>query len=629
MYLLVVIALLVFGYGMFRLYREWRQGKPQNRLSDIPARLWNVVKQSLAQKRILRERKPGLMHSLIAWGFLALFLTTCAIALQVYTGLPLFKGTPYLVFKVLANTAGLCMLAGLIIAAVRRLGRPDYLSRTKDDYWVLIVLAAIIVTGFLVQAIRIAIAEDPWSAFGYVGWLMAPALSALFSVPTLSVLHVVFWWLHLLLALFFIAWLPYSKLAHIVLGPLGQFLYNRDSQGVPGLIDFEDETLESYGKSRQAEFPWKSFLDLDACVRCGRCQIQCPANVSGKHLNPRGIIQDIKEHVHAGGEEVLPGAVIREEDIWACMTCRSCEEQCPLFIEHADRLVELRRWLVLTESRFPSELKQVFRNLETNGNAWGIGFATREDVYREIGLENAADAENAEILLWPGCAGAFDPRNQKVLGAFAQLLSKADIAYVTLGNAERCCGDPARRLGNEYLFQTLATENIETIKATGIKRIVTTCPHCLHMLKEEYPSLGGDFEVVHHTQFLSELMRDGRLATAPHSGELFFHDSCYLGRYAGEFEAPRELLRASGYELKEAPRNREKSFCCGGGGGRMWQEEPEGQRVSEIRIAEFAPADVPVVTACPYCLTMLQDAVASSGQQREIRDIAEALLEAV
>jgi len=622
-YPLFAIALAFLIFGMIRLIRKWHKGVAENRCNSIWRRLGNVITQSLGQKRILRDALPGTMHALIAWSFLVLTITTLVVAVQLYFGLAIFAGNSYFFFKVLANTAGLVMLIGLFVFLVRRLRRPDYLSQASDDIWVLVILLVILATGFIIQAIRMVITDDPYGHFGYVSWVMTPLFKAMFTPVALTALHSILWWFHFLLAMFFIAWLPYSKLAHIILGPAGQFLFNDGPKGVPSLIDFEDEAAESFGKSSLKEFSWKTWFDADACVRCGRCQQNCPAHKSGKNLNPRTTIASIKELACLNNETTLPGIVVSEEDIWACTTCRSCEEQCPLFIEQVNLLIEMRRWLVLTESRFPKELQQLFRNLENNGNAWGMGLTLREVQYDEMGLENQ---EHPEILLWPGCSAAFDMRNQEVLKAFIQLLKQAGVRYTALGNSERCCGDPARRLGNEYLFTTLATENIENIKATGIRQLVTTCPHCLHMLKDEYPTLGSDFSIVHHSQYLAELIKTTRLELSMKTTRIILQDSCYLGRYCGEYDAPRSILESAGVSIVEPVHKREQSVCCGAGGGRMWLEEIEGKRVSKQCLAELTPAEVPIVTVCPYCLTMLNDELITCDEKREIMDIAEVLV---
>nr|WP_242860315.1 (Fe-S)-binding protein [Desulfosporosinus sp. I2] len=382
--------------------------------------------------------------------------------------------------------------------------------------------------------------------------------------------------------------------------------------------------------------------------------------MSGKHLTPKGIIQDMRVLMEETGEALkaekklsagvagqeaaaasesdesegwtgraLIGEVISEEDIWACTTCRSCEQQCPVFVEHVDKTIDMRRNLVLMETRFPGEAQLAFKNMENNGNPWGIGWSTRADFLTGLGVKTYEEDPEVEYLYWPGCSGAFDARNQKVSAALVKLLQAAGVRFAILGNEEKCCGDSARKLGNEYLFYSLATENIEVMKGYGVKKIITQCPHCYNFLKNEYPQLGGDFEVIHHTVFLLDLVKSGKLKLSRGDNKsVTYHDSCYLGRYNEIYDQPRELLKAVGLEIKEMKHTGEKSFCCGAGGGRMWLEENEGQRINEMRTDEAIAVKTDYVsTACPFCLTMIVDGIAAreAGEQLKALDIAEIL----
>jgi len=325
----------------------------------------------------------------------------------------------------------------------------------------------------------------------------------------------------------------------------------------------------------------------------------------------------------------LIGEVIPEEDLWACTTCRSCEQQCPVFIEHVDKTIDMRRNLVLMETRFPSEAQLAFKNMENNGNPWGIGWSTRADFLTNLGVKTCEEDPGAEYLYWPGCSGAFDARNQKVSAALVKLLNAAGVRYAILGNEEKCCGDSARKLGNEYLFYSLASENIEVMKGHGVKKIITQCPHCYNLIKNEYPQFGGNFEVIHHTVFLLDLIKSGKLKLSHGAGKtVTYHDSCYLGRYNQIYDQPRELLKTVGLDIKEMAHTGEKSFCCGAGGGRMWLEEHEGQRINEMRTDEAIALKTDYVgTACPFCLTMIADGIGARGvgEQLKALDIAEIL----
>lgn len=667
-YPMLVIALGFFCYGFYQHYRIWRLGQPENRWQNVGTRIGDVLIYGFGHKRILKDGFPGIMHLLIFWGFALLMFATTIVALQADFGMNIFNGGLYIFIKITANAFGLLAIIGVLMAIWRRYGqRPDRLDNKKDDAIVLALILAILVTGFVIQAVRMAALDDPWGVYAFIGYAMAPLFQGL-SETTLEGVHSFLWWFHFILVMVFFGYFPYSKLFHILLAPANQFLRKHGPIGIPEKIDFEDESLETYGKSKLNEFSWKTLFNSDACLRCGRCQDNCPAYLSGKHLNPKKVIQDmgaymeettkaLKEYHKAkpalavatqGSEEVaaaaeipteeelglgqLIGDVIPEEDLWACTTCRSCEEQCPIFIEHVDKTIDMRRNLVLMESRFPSEAQLAFKNMENNGNPWGIGWSNRSDFLTGLGVKTLEENPEAEILYWPGCSGAFDVRNQKVASAFVKLLQKANVNFAIIGNEEKCCGDSARRLGNEYLFYSLATENIEVMNGYGVKKIVTQCPHCFTVLKQDYPEFGGKYEVIHHTQFINELMKTGRLQFNKEVGQtITYHDSCYLGRYHEIYKEPRELLKAAGFTILEMPHHHEKSFCCGAGGGRMWLEEHEGVRINEMRTDEALALGADIVgTGCPFCLTMINDGIAAREADKvKALDIAEILAEKI
>jgi len=688
LYLFFAITLMVLGYGVYRRLRLWKMGQPENRWQEVWAGIKDILVYGLGHKRILKEGYPGIMHLSIVLGFLFLVFATAVITLHADLGLPLFQGNLYLFIKFTANFFGLAAILGILMAFVRRyILRPDRLDNKPDDAITLGLIFAILVTGFLIQGARMAAEPDPWAIWGFVGyWLITP-LQTLFNEGELLSLHKLLWWIHLALAFLFMAYFPYSKLFHVILGPLNQFFRKRGAVGVPALIDFEDESVENYGISEFKELSWKTLFNSDACLRCGRCQDNCPAYVSGKHLNPKQIIQDLRVRMEEEGKALaearkfakknanspgaaeaastkemignaasnvkdeeeelliapgraLIGEVIPEEDLWACTTCRSCEEQCPVFVEHVDKTIDLRRNLVLTEARFPAEAQLAFRNMENNGNPWGIGWSKRAEFLSGLEVPTMEENPEAEILYWPGCSGAFDARNQKVAAAVVRLLRQANVNFAILGNEEKCCGDSARKLGNEFLFQTLAGENIEVMKSYGVKKILTQCPHCFNLLKHEYPQLGGDFEVVHHTTYFRELLQDGRLTLGKYEDKkssraplkVTYHDSCYLGRYNQIYREPRELLRLAGLTIIEMPRHGGKSFCCGAGGGRMWLEEHGGQRINELRTKEALTTGAELVgSACPFCLTMINDGINAQEGAVQVKalDVAEILVQAL
>lgn len=670
----IAVGFIIFGYR--RRLRLWKLGQPENRWHDVTAGIKDLFVYGLFHKRILKEAYPGIMHFLILWGFIFLGFATTIVALQADLGLNIFHGGLYVFIKYSANFFGLLAVVGSLMALWRRYGvKPDRLDNKKGagDGVVLLLILIILLTGFIIEAVRITATQDPWAAFGFVGYWISPIFSGM-SAEGLSALHSILWWFHLVLAFTFLGYLPYSKLNHIFLAPANMFLRNRGPIGIPEKIDFEDESLETYGKSKLREFSWKTLFNTDACIRCGRCQDNCPAYLSGKHLSPKKVIQDMHDYMeevgkaydnHAkahpavatagvaqgqGSQEVaaageapseeelglrnLIGEVIPEEDLWACTTCRSCEEQCPVFVEHVDKTIDMRRNLVLMESRFPTEAQLAFKNMENNGNPWGIGWTKRADFLSSLGVPTLEENPEPEILYWPGCSGAFDARNQKVAAAVVKLLQKAKVNFAILGNDEKCCGDSARRLGNEYLFFSLATENIEVMNGYGVKTIVTQCPHCFNVLKQDYPEFDGKYEVLHHTRYLGDLVKSGRLKLnkAEDNSTITYHDSCYLGRYHKIYDEPRELLQAAGFTPLEMPHHHGKSFCCGAGGGRMWLEEHEGQRINEMRTDEALATKADYIgTACPFCLTMINDGIASREAEEKVKaqDIAEIMAQRI
>lgn len=641
LYVFFAFALLSFGYGVYRRVKLWKTGQPEERWSEAWQGIKNVIVNSLGQKRVLQESYAGTMHVGIFLGFIFLTFATVMIIFQADLGWKIFQGNLYLFVKLTANLFGLAALIGIIMAAFRRyVYKSKTLDNNADDAITLGLIFAIILTGFIIEGARMAVQTDPWASWGFVGaWLSIP-LKAIFNPGQLLVLHRWLWWFHLVLAMAFIGYLPYSKMLHIFLAPINHFLRKQGPIGVPTLIDFMDESQETFGVSSLNELSWKNLFNSDVCLRCGRCQNNCPAYLSGKHLNPKQAIQEIKGLMEEEGRTSAPtsrrelvGEAIPVEDLWACTTCRSCEQQCPVFIEHVDKTLDMRRHLVLNESRFPAEAQLAFRNMESKGNPWGIAWNTRADFLKGLGVPTLEENPEAEILYWPGCFGAFDYRNQKVAAAVVTLLRSAKVNFAILGNEEKCCGESARRLGNEFLFQTLASENIDVLKEYGVKKVLTQCPHCFNIMKNEYLHLEAEFETVHHTTYFKELIAQGRLKLGKTTGEtVTFHDSCYLGRYNNIYQEPRELLNLVGLNVTEMKNHGAKGFCCGGGGGHIWLEEHEGQRINEMRTDEAIAIGAELVgTACPFCLTMINDGVKAreASDKMKVLDVAEILVQAL
>ena len=514
---------------------------------------------------------------------------------------------------------------------------------------------------------------DPWAAFSPIGNLFAQMLAGL-SDAQITLAHQVLWWGHMAIAFGIIAYWTYSKLVHVLLIPATVYCRPLEPKGTLAAIDLEDEELEEFGVGKLEDFTWKDLLDAEACVRCGRCEAVCPANASGKPLSPKDLIQALDTHLEERGpivyarrkaeakaaktagsaeagagesvafqpderqqevlDKTLVGDVVAPEALWSCTTCGACMEACPALLEHVPKVVGMRTYQVSMESAFPHEATSTFRNLETNGNPWGLGWQTRASWTEGLDVPTLAENPEAEYLYWPGCSGAFDSRNRKVSKALVELLKRAGVDFAILGNEEKCCGDAARRMGNEFVYYQLATENIETLKAYGVKKIIVQCPHCAQALERDYPQLGGRFEVIRHASLLADLVAAGKLAPAAGAGCAFervtYHDSCYLGRYADVYDEPRSVVAACGAQVVEMERTREKSFCCGAGGGRMWLEETEGERLNGMRTAQALETGAnAVATACPFCLSMFEDGLASKESEVPARDIAELLADAL
>ncbi len=665
LYLIFAVSVLFFCRGVYQYYKRLQVGRPAGRKERPGERMRGVLSQVFGHGRILRDYYPGIMHFILFWGFVIMTFGTAMVALEADLGLPVMRGAFYLWLSLFLDVAGLAAIIAIAVFWFRRyVQRPDRLDTVADDGYSLLLIMFILVTGFLLEAFRIVATADPWAAWTPVGLVLSYLFAGL-GVEDLKIFHRITWWVHLFSAMGFFAYIPYSKLSHIFLMPINIYFRSLEPKGTLQPINFEDEEQESFGVANVEEFTWKQLLDTEACTRCGRCQDNCPAYLSKKPLSPKGMTQDIKSHYRVkaplllaarGGanaegdksrqeaaatgetaaavmEQSLIGDVISEEAIWACTTCRSCQEQCPAMVEHIDKIIDLRRNLVLMESRFPSEMQLAFRNMENNGNPWGVGWAKRADWAQDLGVPTMAEIGQADLLFWPGCAGAFDDRNKKVAVAVVKILQSAGINFAILGTEEKCCGDSARRLGNEYLFQSLAQENIETMKGYGVTKIVTTCPHCLNTMAKDYPQFGGHFEVIHHTQLILELVRQGKIKPARFlDSAVTYHDSCYLGRYNDIYLAPRELVKAiPGVTLKEMERREERSFCCGAGGGRMWLEEHGEEKMYVMRTEQALSTGAAVVaTACPFCLTMMVDGLKFKEQEGvQAMDLAELIAQSI
>ena len=654
-------------WGAFRFadrMKNWERGAVAKRRTTAKnaKRRAADFRAGVYMRTLLRDSAAGLMHSMIYFGFLVLMGVTTVLEIdhQMPESLKFLHGTTYKAYALVGDLAGTVFTLGVIWAIVRRYIQRPYRIRikTKAEHGVILgTFLAIGVTGFVAEGFRIAVEGMPdYEKFSFVGYPLATAFDGM-SASAISTWHQWMWIAHVVSFVVFLAILPVTMLRHVFTSPLNMYLRDKDRpkgamKPMPNLMETE---LESFGASVVEDFTWKQLLDTDACTMCGRCTSVCPAHATGKPLDPREIVLKTGEVMAATGSpqvspplgvdgEIKIGANslferITAEEIWSCTSCKACDEICPVNIEILDKILDMRRYLSLMESNFPAELGNAYRAMENQGNPWAMNQGERGDWANDIdGVEivDPGSALTAEYLYWVGCAGSFDDKNKKVTQSMAKLLRRAGIDVAILGPSEMCTGDSARRSGNEYLFQMLAMPNIEMLDGMGVKKIITQCPHCFNTLQNEYPQLGGNYEVVHHTQLLEELIADGRLDVSQATLEerITYHDSCYLGRHNDVYMAPRKVVGAiKGIEIVEMPRNGTKGMCCGAGGARMWMEESIGTKVNDERAREaLSTGATRIATACPFCYIMLDDGAKAAGadeDQVKVADLAIHLLDAI
>ncbi|MGZ3688793.1 MAG: heterodisulfide reductase-related iron-sulfur binding cluster, partial [Bdellovibrionota bacterium] len=627
-FVFLLIAGAAFGYSGYRFsillrLMKAHQGKAK-RLGDIPRRIVATIENVLGQRAVLKKRWVGAMHATIFWGFMIITIGTLEqFASTIYQGANFeFIGEwPYRFLVFMQDFFTFGVLCAVLFFCYRRfIVRPEGIGKSRDATIVLILTGSLMVSILLMNGFHIA-GRNPWfgTAMPFSSATAGIVSMFGFSADTNMILSQVFKWIHMLIVLSFAVYIPSSKHLHIVAAGPNTFLktLNREKGMKP--INFEDETVTQYGAAKISDLSWKDTLDYYSCTECGRCQDLCPAHNTQKPLTPKMLILDLKENMYRHKQQLLAGKLdevghiidenVTEDVIWACTSCRACEVACPVFIEHTDKIYDIRRNLVMMESRFPAEVQTVFKNMETNATPWAFSAHDRAGWADGLGIKTMAevsDASNVDVLLWVGCAGSYDDRNKKVLRAFANLLKKSGVKFAILGTEEQCTGDPARRIGNEYLYQTLAKANIETMNRYHVKKIVTACPHCFNTIKNEYKDFGGSYEVFHHSQFIARLVSEGKIKPTKTIDEtITFHDSCYLGRWNNVYEQPRSVIKAlPGARSVEMKSNHDQSMCCGAGGGRMWMEEKIGKRINIARTEQALATNAGIVAAsCPFCMT--------------------------
>ena len=604
------------------------------------SRLRNFLIDVVGQVRVLRKVYPGVMHALIFWGMTIQVVGTIIALMQMqlfvpFVELPFPRGSFYLASELLMDLAGVAIVAGVLMALFRRLVlRPASLPTHWDDLFALALLLIIPLVGFTTEGLRILAVSPTWANWSPIGLATARLLQLLgLSAEAAWSVHGWFMWIHSGVALLFVASIPFTKLRHLFATPLNIVLRPARQAGVLSTIA-DIEEAEVLGASQISELGSQQLMALDACLQCGRCEELCPAASAGMDFSPRAFVQMLRGQMvdalysRNGGEPSLFEEAFGPEAAWYCTTCGACMVNCPAFVNPVDDIIELRRAQALMTGSVPGSVGLALRNIERQSNPWGLPASDRMAWAEGLDVRVLQPGESVDVLLFVGCAFAYDDRNKRAVKALVRLLNAAGVDYAVLGEAEMCCGETARRLGHEYLFQMLAQENIETLNELTFSRLVTQCPHCFNTLKNEYPDLGGRFTVQHYTELLAEI--ETQISTGESTTEFAttYHDSCYLGRYNGVFDTPRMLLQDAGYEVREMADRRATAMCCGGGGGQMWMETDAETRINNRRLEQALETDAEVVaTACPYCLLMFDDAIRSTGQgeQVEVRDIAEIL----
>ncbi len=662
---IVVTALILAGRRFFFIYKLVSSGKAApGRGDDIFGRAVTELTEVFAQKKLLKKTVPGLAHFFTFWGFIILIATiieTFGALFSRHFALPLIGHDSWLGF--LEDFFSVAVLLSIVVFSVIRVrnapSRKDrssrfYGSHTGAAWLILVGIALVVITLLLYRAFQSLAGDFPYSNWAFASHGLADIFSGV-SPSTAYTLETVFLEMNILVVMGFLIFVSYSKHLHIFVAPINIAFSRRPKALGPLAVtpNMDPELLSEddvFGVGYPSQLNWKQRLDLVTCTECGRCQEQCPAWNTGKPLSPKLLIMDLRESIYNVAAAAKTGVVatipeqlplvpdsITEDVLWSCTTCGACVEACPVDIEHVDTIVDMRRFQVLMESNFPSEANLMLRNIENQGDPWGLGSSKRSDWLSDLDFNvpviDGEIPDDVEFLFWVGCAGALDERARKVTVTIARLLHRSGVRFGVLGPKESCTGDPARRLGNEYLFQMQAMQNIEVLNSAKVKKVVASCPHCFNSIAREYPALGGNFEVVHHTQLLEQLIAQQKVAPGVFKSKVTYHDPCYLGRHNEVYDEPRGVLNAiTGVESIEMHKHRSKSFCCGAGGSRMWLEEKIGKRINLERTDQALSTGADVIsTACPFCMIMLDDAVktrtaeGATSEGKEVLDVAQIL----
>jgi Fe-S oxidoreductase/nitrate reductase gamma subunit len=707
LYGLLLVSAVIGLNGVIRRSELWWSGRPAPEYTGSwLARLDDLIQCGLFQKKVVRGKSgTAIAHLLVYLGFLVLTFTTTMVFIHHDLGIRIYQGTFYLWVTVFSDVFGVLLLGGVLYFGYRRhILQADGAHFSRNEDYILAMLALMVVQGYLLEGLRVYVTNDPWAPYSPVGWAVAKGAWFLSSEQARTI-HFLTWWFHTLTVYAFIALFPYTKFFHILSSPLNLFFSRtaRPKGALPFIGDIQSmmESGEEFslGLGTIKDYTWKNLLDLDACTQCGRCQDVCPAYLSGKPLSPKWMILDTRNHaytLHANGHfgasklpapavkldqvlsenVLLPFNAVRHEEsgyfangsyrahnplvqesvrslggsadakiagdvmdpnvFWTCNTCMACVEACPVGINHVDQIVGNRRHMTMMEGQIPHEAQATLRSLESRGNPYGPP-EDRAQWLKGLDVKMLEPGDAVDYLYWVGCVSAYDPRKQKIAKSLVSIMQKAGLSFGVLGSLEGCTGDPARRLGEENLFQAMAKQNIELLKSVSFKVLVANCPHCFNTIKNEYPQFGNlgegrSPEIIHHSQLLKQLIAEDRLPLSDGAlRDVTFHDPCYLGRYNDEYDAPRQSLRAvKGLKIIEMERSREKGLCCGAGGGHFWMDLKIGERVNSIRAEEAAATGASTVaTACPFCMQMMEDGVKISNneQKLDVRDIAEVIAE--